>query len=152
MVDDPKDYRWCGYAEAVAGDRLARRGLVGAMRLEESDADWRHVGAAYRKVLFGMGEESESRAGISRAEVAKVWESGGKLTLAQLLRCRVRYFSDGVAIGSEGFVEGFFKGQRGMFSVGRKTGSRRLKGGGWGELRVIRDLGVTPVVPPTDSG
>ncbi|MEZ5431159.1 MAG: hypothetical protein R3F31_08270 [Verrucomicrobiales bacterium] len=27
MVDDPKDYRWCGYAEAVAGGRRARRGL-----------------------------------------------------------------------------------------------------------------------------
>ena len=26
LVDDPKDYRWCGYCEAVVGDRLARLG------------------------------------------------------------------------------------------------------------------------------
>ena len=28
LVDDPKDYRWCSYAAAVAGDREARRGLA----------------------------------------------------------------------------------------------------------------------------
>ncbi len=27
LVEDPKDYRWCGYAEAVAGSKRARRGL-----------------------------------------------------------------------------------------------------------------------------
>ena len=27
LVNDPKDYRWCGYGEAVAGQRLARTGL-----------------------------------------------------------------------------------------------------------------------------
>ena len=27
LADDPKDYRWCGYAEAVGGDVRARRGL-----------------------------------------------------------------------------------------------------------------------------
>ena len=152
IVDDPKDYRWSGYAQAVAGDRGARRGLVGAMRREESNAGWRHVGAAYRKVIFGIGEETASRVGISRAEVAEVWAAGGELSLAQLLRCRVRYFSDGVAIGSEGFIEGFFRARRGMFSAGRKTGARRLKGGSWGKLRVIRDLGVAPLVPPGDAG
>ena len=28
LVGDPKDYRFCGYAEAVAGNRLAKAGLV----------------------------------------------------------------------------------------------------------------------------
>jgi REP element-mobilizing transposase RayT len=27
LVEDPKDYRWCGYAEAVAGNLKAQRGL-----------------------------------------------------------------------------------------------------------------------------
>ncbi|MGI9240614.1 MAG: transposase [Verrucomicrobiales bacterium] len=152
MVGDPKDYRWSGYAQAVAGDRVARRGLVGAMRLGEPGADWRHVGAAYRKLIFGIGEENSKRAGISRAEVAKVWSEGGKLSLAQLLRCRVRYFSDGVVIGSEGFVEDFFAARREIFSKGRLTGARRLRGQAWGDLRVVRDLGVALVVPPIDSG
>jgi hypothetical protein len=27
LVEDPKDYRWCGNAEAVAGSKSARLGL-----------------------------------------------------------------------------------------------------------------------------
>ena len=32
LVEDPKDYRWCGYAEAVAGGRAARAGIQLVMR------------------------------------------------------------------------------------------------------------------------
>lgn len=152
MVSDPKDYRWCGYAEAVAGDRVARRGLVHAMQREKSGAGWRHVGAAYRKVIFGIGEKTGSRAGISPAEVAKVWAAGGKLSLAQLLRCRVRHFSQGVVIGTEGFVERFFQAKRKMFSERRKSGARKLRGGEWGGLRSARDLGTGGLVPPVADG
>ncbi len=145
IVDDPKDYRWCGYGEAVAGDRVARRGLVRAMQLERSNADWRHVAAGYRRLIFGIGEETAERVGLSRESVANVWAEGGKLSLAQLLRCRVRYFSDGVAIGTESFVEGFFHARRGMFSERRETGARKMRGGGWGELRTMRALGRRPI-------
>ncbi len=55
----------------------------------------------YRKALFGIGEENSVRAGLSQEAVAKVWAAGGKLSLAQLLRCRVRYLSDGMAVGRE---------------------------------------------------
>ena len=152
MVSDPKDYRWSGYAEAVGGDRRARRGLVSAMRLERANADWRHVGAAYRKVIFGIGEETGARPGISAAEVAKVWGAGGSLSLAQLLRCRVRYFSDGVVIGSARFVEEFFATRREMFSAGRSSGARKLRGGQWGQLRTVRDLGARAIAPPVCDG
>ncbi len=151
MVSDPKDYRWSGYGQAVAGDRIARRRLVEAMEQTGSKGDWRHVSAAYRKLIFGIGEENSSRSGISRAEVARVWAEGGRLSLAQLLRCRLRYFSDGIALGSEGFLENFFQRRRELFGKNRKTGARRMRGGDWGELRSMRALGRTPVVPPDDG-
>jgi REP element-mobilizing transposase RayT len=31
MVEDPKDYRWCSYAEAVAGNKRSREGLQRVM-------------------------------------------------------------------------------------------------------------------------
>jgi len=153
LADDPKDYRWCGYAEAVAGDREARRGLVQAMQLDHADCGWRQVGAAYRKVIFGIGEEHSARAGISHEEVAKVWAEGGQLSLAQLLRCRVRYLSHGVVIGTESFVERFFQARRKMFGARRQTGARKMKGGDWDGLRSARALGLNPIapsVPPDD--
>ena len=148
LVDDPKDYRWSGYAEAVAGDREARRGLAAALADVKSEATWRDVGPRYRQILFGIGEEN-GRAGISREEVAKVFQAGGKLTLAQLLRCRVRYLSDGLAIGSASFIEAFFQSKREAFSERRKSGARRMKGGDWEGLRSARALAVDPI---TTSG
>jgi hypothetical protein len=56
----------------------------------------------------------------------KVLENGGKLSLSELLRCRVRYFSDGVAIGSRSIVEGVFAGIREHFGEKRKDGARKI--------------------------
>jgi hypothetical protein len=151
LVEDPKDYRWCGYAEAVAGSRQARRGLghlmrEDAMRNQSGVPDWRVVGREYRKLLFGVGEERPAadgdpgRKGISAEKVAKVQASGGVLPLPRLLRCRVRYFSDGVVIGSRRFVNDFFEAKREFFGAKRKDGARKLRGGDFGALRSLRDL------------
>ncbi|MFT4546301.1 MAG: putative transposase [Verrucomicrobiales bacterium] len=147
MATDPKDYRWCGYSEAVAGDRNARRGISRALADLKPDANWGDVGPRYRNILFGIGEENSARTGLSREEVAKVWANGGKLSLPQLLRCRVRYFSDGLAVGSESFLESVFSALGEFFSARRETCSRKMAGGTWEGLRVARALRVKPVDP-----
>ncbi len=59
---------------------------------------------------------------IARAVLAEK----GKLNPAELVRLRVRYFTDGVALGSKEFVEGIFEAQRELFGPKRKEGSRRM--------------------------
>ncbi len=120
---------------------------VGRVRCCDAKADWRHVGKAYRKLIFGIGEETSQRAGISAAEVEAVWATGGELSLAQLLRCRIRNFTDGLALGSESFIERVFKANRGIFSADRKDGTRKMKGGDWGEMRTARALRIDPIAP-----
>jgi hypothetical protein len=51
----------------------------------------------------------------------------GKLSPAELVRLRVRYFSDGAILGSKAFVEGIFEAQREQFSPKRKRGARRIR-------------------------
>ena len=147
LVVDPKDYRWCGYGEAVAGDQRARKGLAAALEDVGATATWRDVGPRYRRILYGIGEGTDSRKGFSPAEIAAVWAAGGRLTLGQLLRCRVRYFSDGLVVGSHSFIEEFFGARRELFGAVRRTGSRRMKGGDWEGLRAARDLSVAAIVP-----
>ena len=110
-------------------------------------ANWGDVGPRYRKILFGIGEENSARAGLSRERVAEVWAAGGELTLAQLLRCRVRYFSDGMALGSESFLELFFAGLREFFSERRHSGARKMSGGDWDGLCSARALRERPIDP-----
>jgi hypothetical protein len=62
-----------------------------------------------------------------------------------LLRCRVRWFSDGVAIGSKGFVERIFTKCRGHFGAKRKDGARKVREDAAGSLHALRELKVESV-------
>ena len=157
LVADPKDYRWSGYGEACGGGKAAREGLMAAhdSRHYEQSGAWRHVSARYRVLLYAEGEERRAayggqlvRKGIATAEVDKVLERGGKLPLPEILRCRVRYFTDGMAIGGKEFVERVFNENRGLFGPKRKDGARKMRFGEWGGLRTVRALRIAPVSVP----
>ena len=157
LVDDPKDYRWCSYAAAVAGIKGARSGLAKAVT-GNARSPWRKVSGEYRKLLFGYGlaksggttpdGRDASRRGFSAEQIEAVWREGGKLPLAAVLGCRVRYFTDGAVLGSAGFVDGFFERNREQFGPRRTSGARRLRGAEWGSIRTLRALRVDPVMPP----
>jgi len=78
MVDDPMDYRWSGYGEAMAGQDPACRGLE---RLYTSDgtlalgfgmdgrADWDEVCKRYRMLIYERGvERSDHWGNTTRAD------------------------------------------------------------------------------------
>ncbi|NIP92812.1 MAG: hypothetical protein GWO24_04835, partial [Akkermansiaceae bacterium] len=112
--------------------------------------DWRTAVEAYRLILYGDGEErfredpvsgelQLARRGITREEVEKVRAQGGKLSLSQMLRCRVRVMTDGWVVGSQKFIDDFHQAKRSLFGAKRKTGGRRIRGCET-ELRSLRDL------------
>jgi putative transposase len=155
LVEDPKEYRWSGYAEAAAGRRLAREGLKTVVRGANRPAgSWREVLAEYRVRLYGEGEQQGSddlergvvvRRGLSREEVAAVMARKGRLSAVEMLRCRVRYFADGAVLGTKAFVEEVFQVERDRFGPRRKDGARRMRFVEASELRVLRDLRVQPI-------
>jgi hypothetical protein len=62
-----------------------------------------------------------------------------------MLRCRVRYFTDGAVIGSKAFVNEAFIRARDRFGMRRKDGARKLRGqaaAASGVLWSLRDLRV----------
>jgi len=153
LVDDPKEYRWCGYAAAAAGKQRARSGLKTAM------ASWAHgeIGESasiekYRELLFGVGEQRNPgtngqrvKRGISRKRVEEVMAKKGKLTHWEMLRCRVRYFCDGAVLGTKDFVNGIFEHERHRFGPKRTTGARAMRHVEAGGLTTLRDLRLKPL-------
>ncbi|MBX7121192.1 MAG: transposase [Opitutaceae bacterium] len=138
LANDPKDYRFCGYGEAVAGRVAARTGLMIALGL----SDWDEAQSAYRQVLFGTGADGNELKGSITAEAfQRVIDEGGKLPLSTVLRCRVRYFSDGAVLGSKAFVGTQLAGYR-------KSRQRRARSApkplppitDWGDLTTLRGL------------
>jgi len=197
LVDDPKDYRFCGYAEAVAhstssgqahsagltnspqasprlrsssgghsgqahstasvgspqaGSRL-RQGSGGQAALRGIRYIWgayadgsareqlSGTGALqlHREWIFGkwLGEPGLSEA--ARQQALKVLEEEDAiLPRATVLRCRVRYFTDGAILGSQEFVRGFVGAwQR---EKGRKYPPKvhPLRGADWQDLATIQ--------------
>jgi hypothetical protein len=67
-----------------------------------------------------------SQRGMSRAEALAELRKGKPVSKAALLRCRVRYFTDGLVLGSRDFVEKVFQEKRSWFGPKRMTGARSL--------------------------
>jgi len=158
LVNDPKDYRFCGYGEAMGGGVEARRGIRDIVMTFGAAHRWAKSAGIYRQWVFGQGEQKGQteqsgplRAGFDREKVCRVLASGGMLSRSELLRCRVRYFSDGVALGSKAYVEDVFIRYRRHFSARRKTGARRMAGGDWEGLCSLRRLRVNVISLPTSA-
>ena len=147
LVRDPKDYRWSGYGQALAGRQRAREGLravVGTLRAAKATTL-----EAYRMHLYNTGcEDREAvdetgrtvRGAFSHAAVLRVLAQKGRLPLGEYLRCRVRYFSDGAVLGRRQFVEGMFRTYRERFGAKRRSGARPMRGLAGVELCTWRDL------------
>jgi REP element-mobilizing transposase RayT len=167
LVKDPADYRWSSYGEAIGGGpkgngKTARAGLVRALRahqgVEADAAFWANdVAREYRRILMAgaAGKSVESigrdgkmavktlRKGISKEEAELEREKDGEISIGKVLRCRIRYFTDGAVIGSRSFVNDAFTSARERFGPKRESGARKLKGNAapaGGLLWSLRDL------------
>jgi putative transposase len=141
LANDPKDYRFCGYAEAVAGRVAARRGITGLIEgAKRRTWDWAH--SSYRELLFGKGTRVRTdSARVAKEHLNDILRRGGRLPLTTVLRCRIRYFSDGAVLGSREFV------QAQLVRYRRKNGRRKHASPQalpdvteWGKITTLRGL------------
>ena len=103
---------------------------------------WATAAREYRVGLFGKGAmpKSGGTPHIDHRRVREAMKRGGRLTRAELLRCQVRYFSDGVVLGSHEFARNQFEQIRDQLGPGRKSGPRPMQGGDWGGLTDLPEL------------
>lgn len=75
-------------------------------------------------------------------------EGAEDVSMGKMLRCRVRYFTDGAVIGSRGVVDEVFHSCRNRFGPKRKSGARKLRGNGArGHRRSRLEQARKPVTP-----
>lgn len=104
LVADPKDYRFCGYAEAVAGAKRARKGLF----IVCPHTSWIRVQADYRTVLYATGAAPREKGHVISDEAfQEVMAKQGQLSLPELLRCRWRHLTYSSVLGGPAFVQAF---------------------------------------------
>jgi hypothetical protein len=167
MVADAADYRWSGYAEAMAGKARSRRGLVriiGQMAWPRAtaatakpwsdDAFPRMVETRallfYRAILGGQGKERKrvdgtvSRRGLSAKVQARLATPNERSLAAEVLTRRVRHFTQGVVFGSRAMIDRWFEANRktvqGRSRTGRKHGAKSLGQPSLRGLYAFRDV------------
>jgi putative transposase len=175
MVAKPEDYRWSGYGEACGagkGAKQARAGLASIQREgvgnpgTEAAISWEETLRRYRRLLYVEGVEIQAdevtgkrgRRGMPVEEAESVLEEmearGRAMPLAEALRRKVRYFTDGAVIGSSAFVEEVFGKLKAEGRTGprRKSGPRKMRGADFGGLRSLRDLRVRAMGGEAEEG
>jgi hypothetical protein len=121
LVDDPKDYRFCGYSEAVAGRKIAQAGLIHVIG-EDDARTWQDAQEYYRLMIIGSGAKPRAdKAPVSENLFEETVQAEGKLPLATALRCQIRYFTNGGILGGRVFVS------KHLALLRRKTGLRRRR-------------------------
>lgn len=161
MTRKVEDYRWCGYAAAVGGDERARAGLGRILKDSprvsggDFEVNWEATGQLYRLWIYHEGETRELvdpedapleyKGGFLQAEVEAESKREGKLSLHEVLRLRVRYFSDGAIFGSAEFVDRVCERYRSQRGGKRAAGARKMRGADWEDLHVLRDLRGEPI-------
>ena len=167
ICEDPADYRWSSYGEAVGGGRGAAKSQSGLVRAlyahkdrEGSARGWSQGGVAkeYRRILITNGMEEKEKTSPQKVLVHKKGmkrtkaqielerlnqERARDLKISKVIQCRVRYFKDGGVLGTKDFVNRFFENHRERFSKKRRDGARRPRGSLKelaGEVWSLRDL------------
>ena len=133
MVKDPKDYRWSGYGEAAGKGKVESYALL--------ERAWGDEAPGAKPGV--KGPVKDARKAASDREKDYRWYllgegnvAGGELTRIDVLRCRLRYFTQGVVIGSKAYVDRWFAEHKSWFGR-RKKGARPVTGEGGSLLCVI---------------
>ena len=147
LCEDPKDYRYCGYAEAIAKNSVqAKIGLREALGLG-SARSWGDVRREYRKLLFQTGTANSKAGAVIDLEFAQkvLQQQQGEIPLADLLRCRIRYFTDGGILGSRAFVQEQFARCRQIVAASQSRRGYRLRVVASDQIWALRNLRLRPV-------
>jgi putative transposase len=153
IVDDPANYPWCSYGEAVSGS---------GSRKKPTPANLRARSGLVRAFFAHEGIEADSKRWVDCHNIERHWieqaiqklhahRRGRSLTPSEqdspggALSGRIRHFTEGVAIGEREFLETFFKENRERFGKKRTSGPRAIRGTAAGIAQkegicAIRDL------------
>jgi short chain dehydrogenase len=135
-----------GKAQVFQADD-ARQGIRTILGQPDS-ISWVELSRQYRKYLFAKGSSKSANKppafDLASAQLV-VEQQNGELPLPQRLLCRIRYFTDGVILGSQGFVESPFNRLKQKLGYRRHKAATRLTALGSPGLWVFRELRVRAV-------
>ena len=118
-------------------------------------ADWDEVCKRYRMLIYERGVErsdrcgNTTRAGFSAQEIRDVLDCGGTMPWHALVKCRVRYFTEGVIFGSAEYVQSHENQLRKWFGLENSRLAKRLREWPESPFHVFRRFWARQVIVAT---
>lgn len=146
LVNDPREYRWCSYTESLAGGKTAREGIISLVSGMGNALNWEKASKAYRQHLYFRAiTQSSSKPVMTESDAGNcsMESDWSRLSEMDILRVKVRYFSDGLIIGSRDFIEEFYGERRKYFGFGRTKICSKAESAGYeegGEVYTYRNV------------
>lgn len=143
IVGDPAKYRWCSYTEALAGGKLARSGIIALATGQNLTMTFSDALKRYKDFFqYKSWSQSGSRKGIEvdDDEQSTIEQGPDSRSLSGGLSVRVRYFLDGLVLGSREFVEDWYHRNIKDLNRGRKRISTPIPTHGPAEIHSYRKV------------
>jgi putative transposase len=86
------------------------------------------------------GNTAPVRLGPTKAEILEKVMADEQVSLAEYLRIRVRYFADGLVLGSREFVGGIIEAYQDRFGSKRKPSAHQMRGLDSAKVYSLRNL------------
>lgn len=135
IVDDPAKYRWCSFTEAIAGNRKARKGIITLASGMNLPLSYRDAISRYRDFyIYKSRVQSEDKPGMSED-----CSPDGVPPVPETIT-RIRYFTDGILLGSREFIEDWYFRNQENLHKGRKRISSPVKSGNEDDIHTYRKV------------
>ena len=127
LVERPEEYRWCSLAYHLGtgnkGGFLSTDLGVAAF----TNKGYRERIVLYRAYVYEKGGISDGSVGaIPEEEMKEERERGYRLSRGQVFRSRIRYFTEGLIIGSRSFVKETAEKIREILKLKRERRPRKV--------------------------
>jgi REP element-mobilizing transposase RayT len=170
LIADSKDYLYCSYGAAYAGNRRARMAVVDlvnqfnssncppckSLPRKEFNTKWIESRKWYREYIVEAGEEVTDekgniiRKGYTHEQVENEIHKRGRMSFVDSLHSRVRYMTYGVVYGTQEFCSDFMKLFPDKFSKRVRENGIKMRKVGFNGLYTGRDLQVNTILPPVE--
>lgn len=129
IVTESGTYRWCSLADAMSGGKRARAAVIRLVAGRGLPRPWKESIRCYRDVF--QLREAAATGGVSLQ---------GRNGPGKAFMARVRFFSEGLVMGTREFIDEFFKGHIDQLHSGRKKLATKLGEPEWGDLYSYRNV------------
>lgn len=142
IVSDPGTYKWNSYSEAVSGNNLTRTRISEILVNTDDATDWNSVHKIYKEYLhFKLSKENPPNSTDNQSNLKSGKPKSQHTSIAEALRSRIRYFTDGLVIGNMEFILQFYRLRKHLLCPTRKTPGKPIRGKIWDDLFSYRDVG-----------